>query len=107
MLITRLRGSDSDAARPGLRQWLERIGPQLERGREVLAFAAQRTREVRLPEAAASLTFTTVLSLVPLLAVVLAIFTAFPLFSEFRVALEKNLFRGCCRSSTRPSSCVT
>jgi membrane protein len=77
-----------------VQQWWQEIGPRIEGAREVLAFAVQRTREVRLPEAAGSLTFTTVLSLVPLLAVALAIFTAFPLFSEFRVALEKNLLRG-------------
>ncbi|HEU0199432.1 MAG TPA: YihY family inner membrane protein, partial [Burkholderiaceae bacterium] len=91
MWASRLRASGDE--RLTLRQRLERIGPKLERAREVLAFATQRTREVRLLEAAASLTFTTVLSLVPLFAVVLAIFTAFPLFNEFRVALEKNLFR--------------
>src|SRR5690606_7381241 len=44
-----------------------------------------------LTQVASSLTFTTVLSIVPLLAVVLALFTAFPLFAEFRVALENFL----------------
>ena len=37
---------------------------------------------------AASLTFTTVLAIVPLLAVVLSLFTAFPLFKEFSDALQ-------------------
>jgi len=59
--------------------------------KEVLEFAVRRAREVRLPQVAASLTFTTVLALVPLLAVVLAIFATFPMFSEFRAALEKNV----------------
>jgi membrane protein len=59
----------------------------------VLEFAAQRAREMRLPQVAGSLTFTTVLALVPLLAVALSIFTTFPLFGEFRAALEKNLLR--------------
>ena len=51
----------------------------------------QRASEKRLPQIAASLTYTTVLALVPLLAVVLSLFTAFPLFSEFKVALENFL----------------
>lgn len=70
-----------------------RLGPRLEQAREVLEFAAQRAREMRLPQVAGSLTFTTVLALVPLLAVALSIFTTFPMFGEFRAALEKNLLR--------------
>ena len=37
---------------------------------------------------AGSLTFTTTLALVPLLTIVLAIFTTFPVFSTFRASLE-------------------
>jgi len=55
---------------------------------KVLRYAAQRAQEKKLTQVASSLTFTTVLALVPLLAVVLALFTAFPLFGEFRKALE-------------------
>jgi membrane protein len=55
---------------------------------KVLRFAARRASENRLTQIASSLTFTTVLAIVPLLAVVLALFTAFPLFGEFRLALE-------------------
>src|SRR5690606_38614562 len=54
-------------------------------------YAAQRAEEKKLAQVAASLTYTTVLSLVPMLAVVLSLFTAFPLFSEFRIALENFL----------------
>ncbi len=61
--------------------------------RDVLAFAAGRTRDVRLAQVAGSLTFTTVLSIVPLLAVALSVFTAFPLFAEYRAALEQLLLR--------------
>jgi membrane protein len=61
------------------------------RARELLGFATRRAREVRLPQVAASLTFSSVLAIVPLLAVVLAIVTAFPIFSEMRSALEKDL----------------
>lgn len=55
---------------------------------KVLKYALKRADEKKLAQVAASLTYTTVLSLVPLLAVVLSLFTAFPLFAEFRIALE-------------------
>ena len=51
-------------------------------------FGLQRLREGRLPQVAGSLTFTTVLALVPILTVALASFTAFPLFNTFRTSLE-------------------
>ncbi|WP_409079889.1 YihY family inner membrane protein [Pusillimonas sp. SM2304] len=59
--------------------------------RKITRFALRRAAEKKLTQVASSLTFTTVLSIVPLLAVVLALFTAFPLFAEFRVALENFL----------------
>jgi membrane protein len=49
----------------------------------------QRFREDRLGLTASSLTFTTLIALVPLLTVMLAVFTAFPMFGNFRGALEK------------------
>ncbi|HWK62757.1 MAG TPA: YihY family inner membrane protein [Eoetvoesiella sp.] len=55
---------------------------------KVLRYAAQRASEKKLPQVASSLTFTTVLAIVPLLAVVLSLFTAFPLFADFKDALE-------------------
>lgn len=58
---------------------------------KVLKYAVKRAEEKKLAQVAASLTYTTVLSLVPLLAVVLSLFTAFPLFAEFRIALESFL----------------
>lgn len=78
-----------------MERWLEpsRIRAFALRAREVLEFAVRRARQLRLPQVAGSLTFTTVLALVPLLAVALAIFATFPMFSEFRAALEKNLLR--------------
>lgn len=54
-------------------------------------FALRHAAEKNLTQVAASLTFTTVLGVVPLLAVVLSLFTAFPLFNEFRLALENFL----------------
>ena len=48
-----------------------------------------RFREDRLGLTASSLTFTTIISLVPLLTVMLAVFSAFPMFANFQVALQK------------------
>ncbi len=75
------------------------------RGREALqAFAAtmqtwpwldtvrtlrERFREDRLGITASSLTFTTLIALVPLVTVMLAVFSAFPMFAGFQLALEK------------------
>src|SRR5690625_4032575 len=44
-----------------------------------------------LTQTASSLTFTSILAMVPLLTVVLSIFTAFPIFQDFRVSLEEFL----------------
>jgi membrane protein len=56
--------------------------------RDLFHFARRRLREEQLPQVAGGLTFTTTLALVPLLTIVLAIFTTFPIFTNFRVALE-------------------
>nr|WP_322785768.1 YihY family inner membrane protein [Noviherbaspirillum massiliense] len=56
--------------------------------RSLLRFARRRLNEERLPQVAGSLTFTTVLALVPMLTIALAIFTTFPLFNTFRASLE-------------------
>jgi membrane protein len=49
----------------------------------------QRFREDRLGVTASSLTFTTLIALVPLVTVALALFSAFPMFATFQVAIEK------------------
>ncbi|EJN09628.1 putative membrane protein [Herbaspirillum sp. YR522] len=56
--------------------------------RDLFRFAITRLGEDRLPQVAGSLTFTTILSLVPMITIALALFTAFPLFSTFRASLE-------------------
>jgi len=56
--------------------------------RGLLRFARRRLDEERLPQVAASLTFTTVLALVPVLTIALAVFTTFPTFNTFRASLE-------------------
>jgi len=48
-----------------------------------------RFREDRLGLTASSLTFTTLISLVPLLTVMLAVFSAFPMFANFQDSLQK------------------
>ncbi|WP_119155756.1 YihY family inner membrane protein [Caldimonas tepidiphila] len=57
--------------------------------RETLRTLQQRVREDRLGLSASSLTFTTLIALVPLFTVTLAVFTAFPIFSSFQLALER------------------
>src|SRR5437868_7707352 len=49
----------------------------------------QRARKERLPQVAGSLTFTTLLSIVPLLAASFALFTHFPIFRRFKDALQE------------------
>jgi membrane protein len=56
--------------------------------RDLVRFAQRRLREEKLPQLAGSLTFTSTLALVPLLTIVLAIFTSFPIFGHFRSALD-------------------
>ena len=60
----------------------------------LIRLTVRRARQERLPQLAGGLSFTTLLSLVPLLAVSLALFTRFPLwFSRFESALEEHLFK--------------
>ena len=56
---------------------------------DTLRTLRDRFRDDRLGLTAGSLTFTTLIALVPLVTVMLAVFTAFPLFAGFEVALEK------------------
>lgn len=51
----------------------------------------ERFRQDRLGVTASSLTFTTVIALVPMLAVALSLFTAFPIFAKFQEALQRWL----------------
>jgi len=53
-----------------------------------LRFVAQRFQDDRCPQVAASLTFTTLLALVPLITVTVAVFAAFPVFSDLIVQLK-------------------
>lgn len=57
-------------------------------GAELARFVARRLGGLQLPQVAGSLTFTSLLALVPLLTIVLAIFTLFPAFGQLRSALD-------------------
>ncbi|NDY81854.1 YihY family inner membrane protein [Orrella sp. NBD-18] len=58
------------------------------RGLGIIQYLWHCAVEINLLQIASNLTFNTVLAIVPLLAVVLALFTAFPHFQEFRDALQ-------------------
>ena len=60
--------------------------------RTLLRFAGARMKDAQLQEVASSMTLTTLLSLVPLLAVSLAVFAAFPTFESTRQSLEEAIF---------------
>ena len=59
--------------------------------RQMGAVLAERFRDARLGVSASSLTFTTVLAMVPLFAVGLAVFSAFPVFGKFQDTLQRWL----------------
>lgn len=65
------------------KDWLEAFGQHL----------WKHFREDRSFEAAASLAYTTLLALVPLMAVMLAVISAFPVFGEWREELQDFIFR--------------
>lgn len=60
----------------------------------LIPLTLRRAREERLVQAAGSLTFTTVLSIVPLLAVSFALFTRFPFFRRAGEAIREKLLQG-------------
>ena len=72
-----------------LRQWASEVAriPWA----DALVTLRERFREDRLALTASSLTFTTIISLVPFIAVALAVFTAFPMFAKFQDVLQKWL----------------
>ena len=72
--------------------WLDRY-PWLRKAHDVAVFARRRASDVKMAQVAGSLTFTTTLTIVPLFAVALALFTAFPLFVEFRSAVENFVLK--------------
>jgi membrane protein len=59
--------------------------------RQMIGLLTVRFRDARLGVSAGSLTFTTVLALVPLFAVGLAVFSAFPVFGKFQDTIQRWL----------------
>src|SRR5574343_1735805 len=59
--------------------------------RQMAGVLYRRFREARLGVSASSLTFTTVLALVPLFTVGLAVFSAFPVFGTFHDTIQRWL----------------
>jgi len=59
--------------------------------RQMTGVLYRRFREARLGVSASSLTFTTVLALVPLFTVGLAVFSAFPVFGKFQDTIQRWL----------------
>lgn len=69
-----------------LRAWVAQLGEFPWRSTALML--RERYREDRLGVTAASLTFTTLLALVPFVTVALALFTAFPIFSKMQSVLQ-------------------
>jgi membrane protein len=67
---------------------LTKVNIDLNALKRLARFVAIRSGEDRIPQIAGSLTFTTVLSLVPLVTVAFALFTAFPIFASFQQSLQ-------------------
>lgn len=73
-------------------RWVQHHFPAgLERWKTSFRLLSSRLAEDRLPLTASSLTYTTVLALVPLFTVVLSVLTAFPMFDEMQGALQEWL----------------
>ncbi|MDR3098070.1 MAG: YihY family inner membrane protein [Paraburkholderia sp.] len=70
---------------------LSRLRIDLDIVERLASFAMRRSREDRIPQVAGSLTFTTLLSIVPLATVAFALFTAFPIFAAFQNSLQDFL----------------
>lgn len=62
-------------------------------GKEFILFLAQRAKADTILRVASSLSYTSLIALVPLIAIGLAIFSAFPVFSEVREQLQAMLLQ--------------
>ncbi|SAK62153.1 YihY family protein [Caballeronia catudaia] len=78
-------------APPRREKRLQHLSIDLAAVRRLAGFVARRIGEDRVAQVAGSLTFTSVLSLVPLATVAFALFTAFPIFGSFQASLQDFL----------------
>lgn len=72
---------------------LARCGDQLARARAFVGYLARRFEADHCTRAAASLSYTTLLALVPLFTVLFITLSAFPAFQDWRGAIEEFIFR--------------
>ncbi|WP_116135591.1 YihY family inner membrane protein [Trinickia diaoshuihuensis] len=70
---------------------MRKLSSELDTLKRLASFAAKRSREDRIAQVAGSLTFTTMLAIVPLATVAFALFTAFPIFAQFQASLQTFL----------------
>ena len=59
-----------------------------DRAKAILRYCGERLKENNLTDVAGNISFTVILSLVPMLAIVLAVFTTFPEFGTLQDTLE-------------------
>lgn len=85
--------TSADHVHPGLQRELAAWGHALRTWPwfDTLRTLRRRFREDHLGLSASSLTFTTLIGLVPLVTVMLALFSAFPMFASFQDALQRYL----------------
>jgi membrane protein len=67
---------------------LPNLSNELDALKRLARFVTQRSGEDRIAQVAGSLTFTTMLAIVPLGTVAFALFTAFPIFAKFQTSLQ-------------------
>jgi membrane protein len=72
-------------------RFLRTLSSELHTLKRLARFAAKRISEDRIAQVAGSLTFTTMLAIVPLATVAFALFTAFPIFAKFQASLQMFL----------------
>jgi len=70
---------------------LRTLSAELDTLKRLARFAVKRSREDCIAQVAGSLTFTTMLAIVPLATVAFALFTAFPIFAKFQASLQMFL----------------
>lgn len=70
---------------------MPKLSADLDTLKRLARFALKRSREDQIAQVAGSLTFTTMLAIVPLATVAFALFTAFPIFSKFQASLQMFL----------------
>ncbi|GHA68246.1 UPF0761 membrane protein [Formosimonas limnophila] len=74
-----------------MKQFFPLIREEWQRFRAAMRFLTARMATHRLTQVAGSLSFTTVLSLIPLLVVTLSVLTGFPVFAKFQTEIQQMM----------------